>query len=455
MKKLLKIALFSIFLMFLPKISCEAAELTPVTSTEGKVVSIKAKDGSQIGAIYIKWNDPVYNYTIETDHETIEGGANGFLHEFVPLGTPSENIELHLPEKRMRIMEIRIFEDTNVPDDVQIWQPPCDRADILLISSHSDDEILFMGGIIPTYYAEQGATVQVVYMTEFWSSAPVREHEKLDGLWTDGQRIYPVCANLPDKYAKDLAAAKGVYDEQVMVDYLTDVIRRFQPQVTVTHDFGGEYGHGFHMLTADAVALALDAAADTTVRTDTEVYQEKGAWDVPKAYFHLYPENAIHMDLRTPLESMGGQTALEVATAAYKQHVSQQWCWFYVSDDYEYSCADFGLYRTSVGPDTNNNMLDNIVTYAEQERLAKEEAERLAREQAEREEQERLQKEREEQEKLLRLEQEKAAQAEQERLAARRTMSIRIGAVALCITGLLIITITFISKANHRRKRRR
>ena len=86
------------------------------------------------------------------------------------------------------------------------------------------------------------------------------------------------------------------------------------------------------------------------------------------------------MDLRTPLGSMGGQTALEVAKAAYKLHVSQQRYSFIVSDDYEHSCAEFGLYRTKVGYDTGNSMLEHIVLYSEQERLAKEEQERLARE---------------------------------------------------------------------------
>ena len=99
-------------------------------------------------------------------------------------------------------------------------------------------------------------------------------------------------------------------------------------------------------------------------------------WDVPKTYLHLYPENTITLNLRTPLNKFDGQTALEVAAATYKKHVSQQWCWFYVSDDYEYSCADFGLYRTTVGNDTGNDMLENITTYEEQERLAKEAAEK-------------------------------------------------------------------------------
>ena len=94
------------------------------------------------------------------------------------------------------------------------------------------------------------------------------------------------------------------------------------------------------------------------------------------------------MDLNVPLEAMGGKTALDVAKAAYKEHKSQQWCWFYVSDTYKYSCADFGLYKTSVGVDENNSMLEHLVLYAEQERLAEEtrkEQERLERERLERE----------------------------------------------------------------------
>jgi len=71
-----------------------------------------------------------------------------------------------------------------------------------------------------------------------------------------------------------------------------------------------------------------------------------------------------------------------VAVEAYKKHVSQQWCWFYVSDDYEYSIADFGLYRTTVGTDTGNDLMEHLTSYAEQERAARLEAERLAQEEA-------------------------------------------------------------------------
>ena len=97
-------------------------------------------------------------------------------------------------------------------------------------------------------------------------------------------------------------------------------------------------------------------------------------WDVPKTYLHLWDENPIRLNCRKPLDAFGGRTAVEAAALAYTKHVSQQWCWFYVSDDYEYSIADFGLYRTTVGPDTGNDMMESLTSYAQQrqqERLKK------------------------------------------------------------------------------------
>lgn len=443
-------------LLMIPCLRASAEELTPVIVSDSSqnTITITAKDGSGIGAVYIKWDDPVVPYQIKTDQGTVECGKYGFLHEFILLPENSQTVTVLLPQQKMRLYkkEVRIFTDESVPDDVQIWQPPCERADIMLIPAHADDEILYMGGIAPTYGAELGARVQVVYMTEFRSTnQSVREHEKLDGLWEDGVRYYPVCGNFRDVYCNDLADAKKKYDYQAAVDYLTDVIRQFRPQVVVTHDFNGEYGHGFHMLTASATAQALENAADGAYRADSEVFQEYGIWDTPKAYFHLYRENSIRLDLRVPLESMGGRTALEVAKESYKKHVSQQRWSFYVSDDYKHSCAEFGLYRTNVGYDTGNDMLENIVLYSEQERLEREEQERLLREEQERlarEEQERL--EREEQERLEREERKRLEQEEQERLAAealreeqeakrRQLCFVLAAAVLIAVSGTWLV----------------
>ncbi|MBQ7955927.1 MAG: PIG-L family deacetylase [Lachnospiraceae bacterium] len=433
--------------------------------TSKEVLSVSAKEGESISGLYILWDSPVKEWILETAEGEETWGKSGFLHEYVPLSTPQTQVKIRIPQGTMRISEIKVLGEGELPSWVQVWQPPCEKADIMLIPSHADDEILFFGGIMPTYHTGQGAAVQVVYMTEFWTTTPIREHEKLDGLWASGLDIYPVCGNFKDVYSKTLEKAKTQYSEEEMVDYLTEQIRRFKPQVVVTHDFKGEYGHGFHMLTCEATVQAVEAAAlQERQPSSAETY---GVWDVPKTYIHLYKENAIRLDLRIPMEEFGGMTALEVATEAYKKHVSQQWCWFYVSDDYEYSCADFGLYRTTVGTDTNNSMLDNIITYAEQERIAAEkaEAERMAaqeeaRRQAE-EEAKRLEEEK-------RLAEEKAAakKAEEERLAAEEAARLlaqeeallkaernRKMILALCVLAGVLFTVIIIFFLRLRLKR--
>ena len=413
-------------------LSASAKELTPQTSGKGSVITVTAKDGSPIGAVYVKWNKAVTPYTLITDSEELPCGGNGFLHEFIALDNPSTSLTFQIPgEKPMGIYEIRIFTDNNVPDDVQIWEPVCERPDILLISAHADDEILFMGGIIPTY-VPQGARVQVAYVTEFWTTTPVREHEKLDGLWVDGLRTYPVCGNFKDVYCENLADAEKKYDVNEITAFVRECIERFEPQVVVTHDFNGEYGHGFHQITAKAVAQAL----------------EQSSYDVPKAYFHLYSENKIHMDLNQPIEAMGGKTALEIAKDAYLRHKSQQWCWFYVSDTYKYSCADFGLYKTSVGIDETNSMLDHLELRADQER--REEEERLEKERLERERLEKEQAEAAEKEKLAKIDEQLAqfqeeaeanAQKAAQELAAldEELQAARLRSTILIIAGVLAL----------------
>lgn len=225
-----------------------------------------------------------------------------------------------------------------MPEDVQTWKTPCDNADILVFATHADDEILFLGGVLATYGGEQNLSVQVAYMCEFTTSAKIREHEKLDGLWESGIKHYPVCGDFPDLYSQTLEAAKKQYVYDDVKAYTTSCIRRFKPLVVVTQDLNGEYGHGGHMLFSHAVAESVETSNDSSVFPESA--SNYGTWDVPKTYLHLYTENKITMNLRLPLSRMGNRTSIEVQTAAYKKHVSQQWCWFYVSDDYEYSCAD-------------------------------------------------------------------------------------------------------------------
>lgn len=376
----------------------DTSHYTSVKFNQNDTITIVSKDGSPIHGLYISWDSKPVSWTLSTDNGELTCGNNGFLHEYVAMDTPSSSVTIHIPQNSMRVDGIRIFGEGDLPHDVQVWNPACERADIMVVSSHADDEILFFGGALTNYAYLYDADIQVVYMCEFRSTnQDVREHEKLDGLWEAGIRFYPTCGNFPDKYSDNVTRAKQQYSYDNMVSFLVEQIRKSQPQVLVTHDYRGEYGHGFHILTCNALMDAVELAADATKYPDSAGLYN--TWNTPKTYLHIFPFHTIKLDLHIPIEEdYAGRTALDILKAAYKKHVSQQKWSFRVADDYAHSCADYGLYRTLVGPDTTNDLLCNLKTYKvqdaeEQARLESEaialaekkaEAERLAKENAER-----------------------------------------------------------------------
>ena len=355
---------------------------TMSTFNSGDTITISSS--TPIAHLYIAWNNKTvspWTLTLE-DGSAQECGTNGYLHEYVKLDKPSTKAVINIKADGMKICKLYAFGEGDVPSWVQQWNPPCDEADILLVSTHADDEQLFFGGIIPYYAGELGLKVQVAYYTNYWNGANIREHEKLDGLWTVGVRNISVNGDFDDIYATSLEAAKEVYSYNDTVAFMTELIRRFKPLVLVGQDLNGEYGHGGHMITSAAICDAVNVSADAA--SYPESADKYGTYDVPKTYLHLYPENQINLDCRRALSRFGGKTVLEVAADGYLQHASQQWCWFYVSDDYQYSCAKFGLYRSTVGADTGNDILENVVTYEEQARIkAEEESSRQAESESE------------------------------------------------------------------------
>ena len=72
-----------------------------------------------------------------------------------------------------------------------------EKADLLFLIAHPDDELLFTGGAIPTYAVEKGKQVAVAYLTP---SNTTRRSEALNGLWAMGVRNYPIFGEFSDRY---------------------------------------------------------------------------------------------------------------------------------------------------------------------------------------------------------------------------------------------------------------
>ncbi|MBO4861383.1 MAG: PIG-L family deacetylase [Firmicutes bacterium] len=337
--------------------------------------SIKVSSDTGFSRIYIEWVGIPGNWTLKAGGAEIDCGLNGFQHEYVELPQDVTEAEICMPGGG-RIYSISAFpaDGKPLPEDIEIWEPQPEKADILVFATHPDDDVLFLGGAIATLAAKQDYTIEVVHLMGYFNKTTVREHERMHGLWALGVKQYPQTGRFDaahEGYRLYSGEWKGFF---AITEYVTEMIRRFKPQIVITQDLGGEYGHIRHKRLAAAVADAVEKTMDPSFCPESaETY---GTWDVKKTYLHLYSENKIVLDLRQPIETLGGKTALQAAKDAYKKHVSQQSGWFYVTDDPndprsdEINAAYFGLYRTTVGADTGNDMTEHIVSYGQQERDA-------------------------------------------------------------------------------------
>ena len=141
--------------------------------------------------------------------------------------------------------------------------------------------------------------------------------------------------------------------------YVTKIIRKYKPEVIVTHDVDGEYGHGAHKVCADAMRKCIERAADP--RIEAKQVREYGAWQVKKLYLHLWSENVVDMDWRVPLEAFDGKTAFDMAEAGFQCHTSQLNTEYVVEDWGPYDNSLFGLAFSAVGEDVvKNDFMENI-----------------------------------------------------------------------------------------------
>ena len=341
---------------------------------------------TKVKYVYIMYELTSVKGKLTTNSDSVELGKDGYLHELVTLNNPSYTLSFNFIDNAI-ISEIRLYGEGELPSDVQVWGRDT-TTDLMIFSTHSDDEVLFFGGIIPTYI-NQGKKAHVVYLTrhdECKKPNPIRMHEVLDGLWTSGVRDYPTFGILPDegsrittKNKKGLNKILKKVKKQVKADYMSEgeivafyvrTIRQYKPKVILGHDVYGEYGHGQHVYNTYILKKAVKQAR-------TKKYKTKGlaAYKVPKVYLHLYgkKKNRTVINLDVPLTNYNNKTAYQVTKEAFLKHVSQQGskypAWLNGANN-EYTKASqiktsspmyWGLYYTSVGKDkAKNNLFEHI-----------------------------------------------------------------------------------------------
>lgn len=442
----------------------DGSQTTWSATKDGGRITVSREDG--VAGLYLLFDRPPQPWTL---NGTVACGEDGFLHQYVDvsalLGSVPAGLTLDFPAGTA-LSEIYAFSPGDLPGWVQRWEPPLEEADLMLVSTHSDDEQLFFAGLLPYYAVERELDVQVVYFVQHFEvngqQDHRRPHEQLDGLWTVGIRNYPIISDFPDLYAESknrveaLSRAKAVFrragaEDEDFVGYLVSCIRRCRPLVVAGHDLDGEYGHGAHVLCADALTRAVEAAAGPG--------QYPGEpWAVEKLYLHLYEENPVVLDLDTPSDRLGGKSPFQVTQEGFACHKSQHWTWFYkwiygtkanpitrAADIRTYSPCRYGLYYTAAGPDeAGDDLFEHVETYTArrarleaEERAAREAAEAEARRQAEAEARAKAEEEARAEEEAALAEALRREQTRQRTLF--RMAAVSAGALVLCAALLLAV----------------
>ena len=245
-------------------------------------------EGETAGWLYVCFADMPQSWAVE---EKIDGkwqvvadGSTDYIHALVELNGQNRFriVENSGITTRLKLNEVFVFGAGDLPDWVQRWEPTVEKADLLVLATHPDDELIFFGGTIPTYAVEQKKNVVVAYMSY---ATAARRSELLNGLWHMGVRNYPVIGTFGDSYSTHMDDMYARWGKEKVRRYVMGLIRQYKPDVMVTHDKGGEYGHGAHKVTSDASVYCVENAADASVLPAlAEAY---GTWTVKKLYLHM------------------------------------------------------------------------------------------------------------------------------------------------------------------------
>ena len=208
---------------------------------------------------------------------------------------------------------------------------------LLLVHAHPDDETIATGATMAKYAAE-GAHVTLVTCTlgeegevlvpELAHLASDREDRLgehriterddamkalgiTDARWLGGQGTYRDSGMVWSETGAATVApdvppnAFWLADLREAADHLVAVIREVRPQVLLTYDDFGNYGHPDHVQAHRVATYAVALAAVPSYRTDLGE-----AWDVAKVYWTAQSESWLREGLRR-LRAAGDHTTFE------------------------------------------------------------------------------------------------------------------------------------------------
>ena len=306
----------------------------------------------------IQWGvlpDRVQLRQTNADGGIVSDGLAGVVWDaIIPLASETTGVTIMANASGMDLARLALFSEGDLPLPFHDWQETPRGLDYLIIATHPDDDVLFMGGVVPIYGTERGYVGTVAYVT---NPSRKRVNEASLALLEMGAKYPPLFLgfqDIPDPRRNDYPCW---FTEETVTLAIVRLLREYKPLVVFSHGLAGEYGHWQHKIVAAAVGSAVRLCADPAY--DAVSVEQFGTWEVKKCYLHQYEQNPLVMDIRTPLASLGGRSALQVAQDAYKLHTSQQSGRHYVQSETDHNPMNrFGMIFGTV--EAGSDVFDNV-----------------------------------------------------------------------------------------------
>lgn len=321
-------------------------------------IQVEFPAGTGEGTLILRWMKPptqaqAYLYAGSEQREVVSLEAGFYVHH-IAFGADITSVRLVSADMAACLGEIAVYPGTEISPVVEMWRAAEPDLDILFIATHQDDEFLFFGGAIP-YYAGAGKNIAVAYAV---NCGVRRYYEALSALWVAGCKTHPIFLGYPDIACQtqlELAAQWQRHGD--LLDDLVSLIRQYRPQVIVTQDDQGEYGHLHHQYLVSLVKKAVGLAADATYETRKTSF---APWQTRKLYCHLSPENSLILDWSQEVPGKGGISAWDLGRVAFRRNETERYFTF-EKHGVRYDNRSFGLVFSTVGEDVEkNDFLENI-----------------------------------------------------------------------------------------------
>lgn len=160
----------------------------------------------------------------------------------------------------------------------------------LFIHAHPDDESLWTGGLIADL-AARGARTSLITCT--WAEGTSRHRELLDATAALGMTEAPTMLGYADCFVPESAPGAPrlidvPFDEGVR--QIVASIRRLRPEVIVTYNAYGIYGHPDHMHAHRLAVIAADVAAIGSYAPELGE-----PWQTASLYFATLPKATVEV----------------------------------------------------------------------------------------------------------------------------------------------------------------